>query len=137
MLLDATTRRDTSTEFVLPNPDRLALIREGWVVKVESNGERFWVHVLFMQGNSILGRVDNELIHPTNRVRWPYGGAIELSHRHILDAQGPADRDAFRIAGEGKVEHDLVIQVVSERNQPCAGGEELFQRYMAHRPSSQ
>ena len=137
MLLNGKAMSEEFPDFVLPGPDRLALIRAGWVVKVESNSERFWVRVTSTQGDFITGRVDNVLIYPTNCARWPYGSAIELSREHVLDAQGPLDREAFCRAGGDRVDRGLLIQVESTRHQLCAGGEELFQKYLAHQPSSQ
>ena len=137
MLLNGKAMSKTSPDFVIPGPDRLALIRAGWVVKVESNSERFWVRVTSTLGDLITGRVDNVLIYPTNCARWPYGSAIELSREHVLDAQGPLDREAFYRAAGGRVDRGLVIRAESVRLQPCGGGEELLQKYLAHQPSSQ
>ena len=131
MLLNAQLKSETLPHFALPKLERLAAIRAGWVVKVGSNGELFWVMITSaLDSGALTGRVDNHLLHPANRMRWPYGCTIELSRDHVLDAQCPLDRDAFLAAG--CADRDLVIQVDSTQHRPCAGGQELFQKYWQH-----
>ena len=134
MLLNAQSVSETLPNFYVPNPERLNAIHAGWVVKVESNGERFWVVVTSAPHNSrsVVGRVDNHLVEQANRLRWPYGCTMELSRDNVLDAQGPQDRDAFSAASVGYVVQDLVVPVDCTKHRPCAGGHELFQKYLQH-----
>ena len=94
-----------------------------------------------LKGSTILGRVDNELLHPLNFLTWPCGTLIELRREHVLNALGPNEkqnflREARTAISNGRIEvdnklKDVVIAVKSRENRPCTG-EQLFHRYMTH-----
>ena len=137
-MLDAKRASAVFPTFVIPEDVRLASIGPGWNVQIQSKSERFWVHVVSNKDGFMTGRVDNELIHPANRVEFPYGGAIELSQEHVLDALSPLDQDAFLTAAAGRADrHVVAVQVDSDwHHKPCADGGELFQKYWRSSPPS-
>ena len=66
--------------FSVPSPDELQAICAGAVVKVCHNNERFWVVVKKVQGDELVGRVDNALVLPH-----PFSGGdlIRFKKAHI------------------------------------------------------
>ncbi len=66
--------------FEVPPDDSLSLLSSGDGVKVSHNGERFWVAVKGIFGDTIVGTVDNCLIcdHP-----FGHGDIITFEKRHV------------------------------------------------------
>ena len=60
-------------------------------VKIERNGERFWVRVKAREGENMLAIVDNELL----RNPWKCGDEISVSLSEVIETRSLADRDAF------------------------------------------
>lgn len=81
MFVDAQEmHRKYSATFEVPSDDSLSLLLSGDVVKVSHNGERFWVAVKDIFGDTIVGTVDNCLIcdHP-----FGHGDLITFEKRHV------------------------------------------------------
>lgn len=68
--------------FDVPAPEILAAIRPGSLVKVCAEPERFWVEVLAVEGDGIMGRVSNDLVH-TARHGLRDGDNVTFEKRHI------------------------------------------------------
>lgn len=60
-------------------------------VKIERNGERFWVRVKAQEGENMLAIVDNELL----RNPWKCGDEISVSLSEVIETRSLADRDVF------------------------------------------
>jgi hypothetical protein len=72
---------------IAPAPERLTAIKPGCCVKVipTDHAERFWVEVLVVDRDDIIGRVDNDLLAtPLDR-----GDRVRLQRRHVLDVYWP------------------------------------------------
>jgi hypothetical protein len=66
-------------------------------VKIERNGERFWVRVTAREGASILGIVDNHLLlNP-----WKCGDGINVSLSEVIETRSLADENAFVVSMRG------------------------------------
>ena len=137
MLLDGRAMKNAFPHsFSLPSAEQLASITPGTFLKVCANDERFWVCVLAVDGDTIDGRIDNEMIRPLNRAMFKCGDAIRLHPRHVLDVQSPQMKYVFanfaaalaRVAPAG-TGRDLVMPVDSAINRPKTVGE-LFMTYM-------
>ena len=50
--------------FKIPSNAELANLKSGNLVKVNSNGERFWCEIISVENGIIIGRVDNDLLNP-------------------------------------------------------------------------
>lgn len=68
--------------FEAPNYEELNALKKGDFVKVCRSPERFWCEVLKIEGETIEGRVDNELIHG-EELGFNYNDIINFEHRHI------------------------------------------------------
>lgn len=68
--------------FDVPAPEILAAIRPGTFVKVCAEPERFWVEVVAVEGDGIMGRVSNDLVH-TARHGLRDGDNVTFEKRHI------------------------------------------------------
>lgn len=69
--------------FDVPAPEILAAIRPGTFVKVCAEPERFWVEVVAVEGDGIMGRVSNDLVH-TARHGLRDGDSVTFEKRHIF-----------------------------------------------------
>jgi hypothetical protein len=67
--------------FQAPSPLDLHDIKVGDSIKVCLNNERFWLSVIQVQGDRILGKVTNDLLF--NDLR--YGSQIVVEKRHVHD----------------------------------------------------
>ncbi len=54
--------KENPDTFYAPSLTELNEIKEGSLLKVATGGERFWVLVISVKGNKIIGKVDNDLI---------------------------------------------------------------------------
>ena len=122
--------------FRLPSTEQITRIAPGAFLKICANNERFWVRVSAVDGDNISAMIDNDLIHPINRVMWKRGDFISLHPRHVLDVQRPEIGEAVATAlasiplppGSGRV---LPVQVDRAINRPQTGVE-LFLKYLSH-----
>jgi hypothetical protein len=69
--------------FEVPSRAALSELREGDLVKVSNNAERFWLQIVARHGNVFVGRVDNLLLF--GRVN--YGDHIEFQACNVYDIQ--------------------------------------------------
>lgn len=69
--------------FDAPSSDELAKVRAGSLVKICADDvERFWVIVTVVEGNSLQGRIDNDLQH-TSVHRLKSDDVVLFELRHI------------------------------------------------------
>lgn len=66
--------------FEAPTSDDLNQIKEGTIVKVSNGEERFWTHVIKVDGDKITAEVDNNLI---GEYGYNLGDPIEFEKRHV------------------------------------------------------
>ena len=86
-------------ELAKPGPEQLAAIAPGSAVKVavEARGaqpaEAFWLEVAAVDGERIVGTVDNHLSAAGNRLSPPFhfGEVLQVERRHVLQVLPPAE----------------------------------------------
>jgi uncharacterized protein YegJ (DUF2314 family) len=66
--------------FEVPTPDEIKNLKQGDLVKVCENNERFWVTIIKLEDEKIVGRIDNDLVF---RHEFGYGDTINFEKRHI------------------------------------------------------
>lgn len=68
--------------FGCPSQNELSAIKVGYNVKVSYNNERFWVLVKKINGDEVVGQVDNDLV-----LEQPFscGNLIRFEKRHVYD----------------------------------------------------
>ena len=118
------------SSFEVPSAARLASIAPGHVVKVCADEERFWVLVLGMHGDTIIGRVDNVLISARNRRVWSCG-TIHLQRQHVLHVFDPRDRDTFceHLLGSGVTACGDVVILAPRHTNRLSTALELAEKY--------
>ena len=139
MLLDGQAmKNEFPGSFFLPSEEQIAGIVPGTYVKVSSYGERFWVCVVKVEGDTIDGVIDNTLLRPINRSMLERGHCIRLQAHHILDVQSPKMKEVFvnalacmPRAGSGRgVVSPMPVDHATNRPRTV---EELFVTYMTRR----
>ena len=64
----------------LPDKKQLSKIKKGTFVKINHKGERFWLEVISIKGDDIIGKVDNILIE---KHEFKYKDKIKFKKYHI------------------------------------------------------
>ena len=94
-LLDAVRQNHYNPDtFELPTDDEIAALAPGYYAKVSANvelargvnGERFWVKVISIDDNIIVGSVANNLL---GNLPFDFGDEVEFSTRNVLDTGKP------------------------------------------------
>jgi len=68
--------------FEVPTTKELDTITEGAIVKISANSERFWVEVTSVDGDTITGTVDNDLVlQPEDGIN--YGDIITFNKNNV------------------------------------------------------
>lgn len=70
--------------FQVPTQEELDGLTKGDTVKVNTCGERFWVIVTWVGGESVIGTVDNDLLF-TDEHGLDYGDIITFTKENIYD----------------------------------------------------
>ena len=70
--------------FHVPTQEELDGLTKGDTVKVSTCGERFWVKVTWVGGESVVGTVDNDLLF-TDEHGLDYGDIITITKENIYD----------------------------------------------------
>jgi len=74
--------RKNPTRFDVPSATELLAIKMGSTVKVCNGRERFWVNVIGVNGEKLLGTVSNNLI---GNDEIDFGDTIDFEKKHIYD----------------------------------------------------
>ena len=80
------SHKDHPDTFWAPSQELLDSLGEGNWVKICDNQERFWVAVQKVDGEKIIGRVDNDLVHEHS---FKCDDIIEFEKRHVMQVITP------------------------------------------------
>jgi len=75
--------RNHPNSFEVPDADELKGITTGAIVKVSCHDERFWVTVTSVEGDTITGTVDNDLVLDGHGLS--YGDTITFDKTNVYD----------------------------------------------------
>ena len=79
--------------FGLPEEHLLLRLRKGWTVKICNGEERFWVTVIDVDGEKIIGEVDNCLV---GGYEYNYGDLVMFEKKHIYQIHTKMDHEKIK-----------------------------------------
>ena len=79
-------------DWLLPESPALLELSVGDSAKLNNGGERFFVVVTAVDGDRVVGRVDNHLVR---KRPYGYGDRVEFSRRHVWFVRDAAGRAAL------------------------------------------
>lgn len=74
--------RDNPTTFEVPSARDLARLKKGDAVKICRNDERFWAHIIRIDGDTVYATVGSRLVMPKN-ADLPLHTRVSFEKRHI------------------------------------------------------
>ncbi len=68
-------------KFEAPTREVLGSIKVGDCVQVSNNYDRFWVKLTTVEGETLIGTIDNKLVGPLGK----YGDVLMFEKRHVYN----------------------------------------------------
>jgi len=73
--------KDNPDTFWAPNQEELDALRPGQYVKICENRERFWVELEEVDGEKLVGRIDNDLVMEHS---FKYNDIIKFEKKNVM-----------------------------------------------------